>query len=102
MADNKEDYAIAIVSASCRFPLAQNLEQYWRNLLVGQDCVTNFGEEELLQSGVQESAIRHRDYVASGGVIDGATRFDAEFFGYVPSEAKLVDPQHRIFLNTAR
>ncbi len=33
--------------------------------------------------------------------MDGIDQFDAEFFGYSPQEAELMDPQQRLFLETA-
>ena len=40
-------------------------------------------------------------YVRARGVLEGAENFDAGFFGINPREAELMDPQHRVFLETA-
>jgi acyl transferase domain-containing protein len=37
-------------------------------------------------------------YVPAAGVIDGVELFDADFFGFTPREAELMDPQLRLFL----
>ena len=37
----------------------------------------------------------------SRGFLDQADSFDAEFFGYSPAEATLIDPQQRLFLQWA-
>ena len=38
------------------------------------------------------------DYVPVAGALDGAGDFAADFFGYTPREALLMDPQQRHFL----
>src|SRR3546814_3459169 len=34
----------------------------------------------------------------SKGLLDDIDLFDARFFGYLPREAEMMDPQHRVFL----
>ena len=36
-----------------------------------------------------------------GGFVDAVDQFDAEFFGFSPKEAAILDPQHRQFLEVA-
>jgi acyl transferase domain-containing protein len=40
-------------------------------------------------------------YVPAAGALDDIEVFDAQFFGYSPAEAELLDPQGRIFLECA-
>ena len=40
-------------------------------------------------------------YVRAGAVLDGIELFDAGFFGIPPREAELLDPQQRLFLESA-
>src|SRR5690606_31134493 len=42
------------------------------------------------------------NYVKARGIIDAAEQFDPEIFGLSPNAAKLMDPQHRIFLEICR
>ena len=51
--------------------------------------------------GVPEEVAGHPDYVAAATPLDGVETFDAAFFGLNPHEAEVLDPQHRIFLETA-
>ncbi|WP_160498926.1 type I polyketide synthase [Paenibacillus dendrobii] len=89
---------IAIIGMSCKFPQANDTEQFWNNLASGKETVTFFSDEELAAKGVSEALLSHPDYIKAASVLDDPDQFDAEFFGYNPSEATCMDPQHRIFL----
>jgi len=41
------------------------------------------------------------DYVRAQGMLDDIDRFDADFFGCTAQEARMIDPQQRIFLECA-
>jgi predicted AAA+ superfamily ATPase len=49
--------------------------------------------------GIRELA--QPEYVKSGVVLEDLDMFDAEFFGFSPKDASIMDPQHRIFLERA-
>lgn len=92
---------VAIIGLSGRFPGAANVHELWRNLREGRETVTFFGEEELRRAGVAEEVLRDPRYVRARGVLEGAEEFAAEFFGYSPREAQVMDPQQRVFLECA-
>ena len=85
---------------SGRFPGASNIEEFWQLLLDGTDSFSSFSDDELLAAGVMESDLRNPNYVKIGSVIDGIDLLDADFFGISPREAEILDPQHRVFLET--
>lgn len=90
----------AIVGMSARFPGADNLQQYWENLVQGRETISFFTPEEL------DSTLDPRDtgdpnYVAARGVLDGADEFDANFFKIMPKAAELIDPQQRMMLEVS-
>ena len=60
-----------------------------------------FTNEALQNSGINPELIDDPNYTRRGMPLDDADCFDAEFFGYLPKEAALMDPQHRIFLECA-
>ncbi len=98
--DDDQDGAqsIAIIGFSGRFPMSDSVEELWRNVAAGKELATRFTDEELAAEGVPEVLRRSPDYVPVRAVLRDATLFDAAFFGFTPSEAKLTDPQHRLFL----
>ncbi len=100
---NQEEMSgrIAIVGMSGRFPGADTIEEYWRNLCAGVESISSFTDEDLVASGVPDEIWQHRDYVARRGVLSDITQFDAGFFGLSEQEARLMDPQQRLFLECA-
>ena len=89
---------IAIIGISARFPKADNINQFWDNLVNGIDCVENFSVDSLKAVGITDAVLSDSKFVPRGGRINDAEMFDAPFFGYSLREASLMDPQHRIFL----
>jgi acyl transferase domain-containing protein len=92
---------VAVVGLACRFPGARDYREFWANLRSGTESVTFFTDDELASAGVPPERSADPDYVGAQGVVDGADEFDAEFFGVSPSEARLIDPQHRVLLESA-
>ncbi|WP_166924941.1 type I polyketide synthase [Flavobacterium poyangense] len=99
MSDNS--HKIAIIGMSCRLPGADNIDQFWSNLINGKESFSEFTDQELRDSGVDESLINSPNYIRRRGIINGAEYFDATFFGITPRDAEIMDPQHRIFLECA-
>ncbi len=92
---------IAIIGMSGRFPGAKNINEFWNNLVEEKDVSVEFSSEDLIQNGLDPNLINDPDYVPRGMPLEHADCFDASFFGYLPNEAALMDPQHRIYLECA-
>ena len=92
------DNSIAVVGMGLRFPGANSPQQYWQNLANGVRSIRDFSPAELQDSRVNSSTLANPNYVPSSGTLDDFDRFDAEFFGFSPKEAAIMDPQHRKFL----
>ncbi|MEV4466775.1 SDR family NAD(P)-dependent oxidoreductase [Micromonospora echinofusca] len=92
---------IAIIGMACRFPGADNPEQFWRNLRDGVESISHFDAAELADAGVPDQALADPGYVRAQAVLPDSDRFDAEFFGINPKEADLMDPQQRVLLECA-
>jgi acyl transferase domain-containing protein len=93
--------AIAVIGMSCRFPDAPNPEHFWSNLRDGRESVTDVTADDLLAAGYDPAVLRHPGYVGKAVVLDGIDRFDASLFGFSPRDAEILDPQHRLFLESA-
>ncbi|MCP4699522.1 MAG: amino acid adenylation domain-containing protein, partial [Gammaproteobacteria bacterium] len=93
---------IAVIGMAGRWPGAENVDAFWRNLRDGIESITFFEESELLSSGIESAVFKQPDYVRAGGVLSDIERFDAVFFDISPKEAETMDPQHRLFLECAQ
>ncbi|MDO8903168.1 type I polyketide synthase [Hydrogenophaga sp.] len=92
---------IAIVGISAHLPGASHPQAYWDNLRQGIESIRRLSDDELLAAGESPERMRHHNYVPAAAVLDGFEQFDADFFGFSPKEAAIMDPQHRQFLEVA-
>lgn len=93
--------AIAVVGMAGRFPGAGSVPAFWRNLRDGVESIVTLSEEELLAAGIGEQVLANHAYIRRAALLDGIDEFDAEFFGFTPQNARTMDPQHRLFLQSA-
>lgn len=91
---------IAVIGMAGRFPGADNIQEFWDLLKNGIEAITWFRDEELLASGVDPDLINNPNYIKSRCIINDEDKFDAKFFDFFPREVEIMDPQHRIFLET--
>lgn len=94
---------IAIVGVSGRYPGAKGLDEYWRVLVEGRDCVTEIPRErwDHTRYFVPDRNNPFTAYTKWGGFLDDVDCFDPLFFAISPREAEILDPQERLFLQTA-
>ncbi|WP_272037598.1 non-ribosomal peptide synthetase [Paenibacillus sp. JJ-100] len=101
---SKRDKDIAIIGMSLQLPGAAEVQEYWRNLMEGRQHI---GE---LQGDRREDA---KDYLSvigldaqesdfrPGGYLEEIDKFDYTFFKITPNEARLMDPNQRLFTQQA-
>jgi acyl transferase domain-containing protein/thioesterase domain-containing protein/acyl carrier protein len=92
---------IAIVGMAVNVPGAEGVDAYWANLRDGVESIRHLSEQDLLEAGESPENIARKNYVPAAAVLDGYDTFDAEFFGFSPKDAAILDPQHRKFLEVA-
>lgn len=93
--------AIAVIGMAGRFPGADSVSEFWENLRHGRECITTLSEEALTAAGVSATTLADPAYVRRAAMLNGIEEFDAEYFGMTPYTARMMDPQQRLFLQTA-
>ncbi|WP_313918351.1 amino acid adenylation domain-containing protein [Tahibacter sp.] len=95
--------AIAVVGVAGRYPGAADLIAFWENLTQGRDCITEIPAERWRADDYLPDGVPRLPQGATrcGGFINDVDMFDALFFGVAPSTADFMDPQVRLFLQTA-
>ena len=93
--------AIAIVGMSGRFPGADDVDAFWRNLREGRESIARLDDAVLEAAGVRRSLLENPHFVKAEAVLDRMEYFDAGFFGMSPKDAAIMDPQVRHILECA-
>lgn len=95
---------IAVLSLAGRFAGAENetgdLAPFWDLLAQGRSGLQRLTEAELRALGAPPALTRRADYVPVAGHLRDIDLFDAQLFGLSAREAALMDPQHRLFLES--
>ena len=95
---------VAVIGMACRLPGGvESPEQMWESLLRGDDTVTKvpldrWDAEEYFDP---EPGVPGRSVSKWGAFLSDIAGFDAEFFNINEREATVIDPQHRLLLETS-
>ncbi len=95
------DAPIAVIGMVGRFPGADSVEALWELLCKGETGLKHFSREELLAKEVPELQLDHPQYIPVTGVLPDIAAFDRKLFQLSAAEARLLDPQQRLMLETA-
>lgn len=97
------DDAIAVIGLAGRYPLADDLDEFWTNLVDGRDCITEIPDDrwDRMRWFDPDPVTLGRAHTRWGGFLRDVDRFDPLFFGISPRHAELMDPQERLFLQNA-
>lgn len=95
---NQED--IAIIGMAVKTPNANNVEEFWKIISEGKDCISEPSRERLDLECCYDTDPnnKHTTYTKRGGFCSDIDRFDAAFFHISGKEASLTDPQQRVML----
>ncbi|WP_409174764.1 SDR family NAD(P)-dependent oxidoreductase [Brevibacillus fortis] len=94
---------VAIIGLSGRYPQAEDVWEFWTRLKEGKNCITEVPEDRWnwQEFFSEEKGKRGYMYTKWGGFIEDMDKFDPLFFQISPNEAEQMDPQERLFLQTA-
>ena len=93
-----EDRDIAVIGISLKIPGAASVEEFWNNIINGVESISFFDDGEIESSEVEGFVKGRSKVVNAGGIIGDIELFDADFFGFNPREAEIIEPQQRLFL----
>ncbi|MEV5976613.1 beta-ketoacyl synthase N-terminal-like domain-containing protein [Streptomyces sp. NPDC052114] len=93
---------IAVIAMEGRFPGAPTLREFWEMLQAGREAIRPVDDQDFIEAGGAPDRLTDPNLVRVECTLDGIDRFDAEFFGFQPAEAELLDPQQRVFLECAQ
>lgn len=102
-ADKNNDQGIAIIGMACILPEAQNLQQYWQNILENKNAITEVPKERW-NSDVFFDASAKKGVKSNskwGGFIP-ATEFDPTEFGIPPQSLAAIDPAQLLSLQATK
>ena len=94
------DDAIAIVGMACRFPGSENVDAFWKLLDEGRSAVTESRMDGGDWTGMLGDPNAENSYERQGAFLKNIDEFDSRFFRIQPIEARTMDPQQRIMLET--
>ncbi|QMT25920.1 beta-ketoacyl synthase N-terminal-like domain-containing protein [Bacillus velezensis] len=90
---------VAVIGMAGRYSKANNIEEFWKNLCAGVDCITEIPTTRWDSSHFEGIVSPSGKPMSKwGGFIEDVECFDASFFNIPPDEAALMDPQERHFL----
>ncbi|PSK92341.1 phosphopantetheine binding protein [Murinocardiopsis flavida] len=103
LAAARGDRRVAVVGMGCRFPGANDPDQYWDLLAHGRDAVVEVPPDRWNADAFHDPdpGVPGRMCSRFGGFVARPADFDASFFGISPREAASIDPQHRLLLEVA-
>ncbi|WP_319303171.1 SDR family NAD(P)-dependent oxidoreductase, partial [Streptomyces scabiei] len=94
---------IAVIGVSGRYPGAPDLDAFWNNLASGTASFTEVPAErwDWRPTFDARRGTPQRTYSRWGAFLEDIDRFDPAFFGILGRDAAHIDPQERLFLETA-
>ncbi|MFB7233697.1 amino acid adenylation domain-containing protein [Streptomyces sp. NPDC056269] len=101
-AADADTHDIAVIGIDGVFPNAANLDELWRVLAEGEDCLTEVPASRWdIDAHYGTDGAPGTVYLRRAGFVEGLTDFDPGFFRLSPAEAEWIDPQQRHLVQSA-
>lgn len=100
--ENNDD--IAIIGISCKMPAANNAEEFWNNIITKKNTISSLPKNRKRILEENYKVLYGKPFTGKtlkASYLDDIAGFDYSFFGLNKAEANMMDPTHRIFLQTA-
>lgn len=96
-------FDVAVIGMAGRYPGAQDLDAFWQNLVMDRDVIREIPSQrwDWRAEFDPEKGKPGKSYSKFGGFLDDIDAFDPLFFRISPRDAERMDPQERLFLQTA-
>ncbi|KAK5606153.1 hypothetical protein CRENBAI_026185 [Crenichthys baileyi] len=96
--DTEED--IAVIGMGCNFPGGEGLDNFWKVLLEGRNCVVDIPAERFNSTFWHDTEFSKpgKSQTAKAALIKRFNEFDHTFFGVPEVEADFMDPQQKLLL----
>ena len=96
--------SVAIIGAACRFPRADDPEEFWSNIVAGRTAFSDIPRDRWDHRAFFHASQREVDktWTARGSFIDGYRKFAALHYGIAPRRLEVMDPQQRLLIETTR
>lgn len=101
--ERRKGIDVAVVGMAGIFPGAKNLEEYWKNIITGKNCITEVPDERWNKELFFNPDTRDTDFVCSkwGGFIPFVD-FDPLEFGITPQSLASIEPVQLLSLLVAK
>ncbi|XP_025087737.1 uncharacterized protein LOC112560253 [Pomacea canaliculata] len=96
-----DDDAMAIVGIGCKVPGAENIREFWRLLLKGENHIVEIPSTRWNAEACYDSdpLALGKSYVMRAGLVSGPDEFDNKLYSINDFEAGEMDPQQRFVLD---
>lgn len=100
MAEEDDNREMAIIGMSVIYPDAENLEEFWNQLLCGKDSFGAFPEsrKENLYDYQKKIGQKEKVRFITGAYLKDIDEFDCKFFNIAPKDAELMNPSQRMLM----
>lgn len=98
-----KDDPVVVVGMACRFPGADNIDEFWDLLANGVDAISEVPDDRWNNDDFYDSrpAVPGKVNTRWAGFLEEIDQFDPALFGVSTYEAPELDPQQRLLLETS-